>query len=260
LTRAELRTLLQGGVLSIQPGIESLSDEVLRLMHKGRRGLQNIQLLRWCAEVGMGVSWRILYGISGEPTTEYERMADMTPLLTHLRPPISCGPIALKRFSPYWTSPGHFGLKYVKPWPSYRHIYPLPDDEIEGMAYFFDYDYEDGRDPFRYSRRLRRRVGEWILLWQAPAEDRPRLEWDLDDGGAVIIDTRPGAVRQEHRLRDLEAKVCRFCDRVRSRNAILGTFSQTGKATMDRTLRSLVMGGLLLEDKDRFLSLVVRRD
>jgi ribosomal peptide maturation radical SAM protein 1 len=48
----QLATLWKGGVHSIQPGIESFSTEVLRLMQKGTTGLKNIQLLRWCRELG----------------------------------------------------------------------------------------------------------------------------------------------------------------------------------------------------------------
>jgi len=75
LNRDELCTLFAGGVKYIQPGIESLSDVILRLMRKGTTGLRNLQLLRWCSEIGMDVTWRILHGFPGEPVSEYERMA-----------------------------------------------------------------------------------------------------------------------------------------------------------------------------------------
>ena len=35
--------------MSIQPGVESLSDHVLTLMHRGTT-LRNIELLKWCWE------------------------------------------------------------------------------------------------------------------------------------------------------------------------------------------------------------------
>ena len=56
----QLMKLHHGGMRHIQPGIESLSDDVLRLMEKGVTGFQNIQLLRWCEELGMiapGICW-----------------------------------------------------------------------------------------------------------------------------------------------------------------------------------------------------------
>jgi hypothetical protein len=46
-----LAALRTGGVRALQPGIESFSKQVLRLMRKVRTALQNIQLLRWCEEL-----------------------------------------------------------------------------------------------------------------------------------------------------------------------------------------------------------------
>ena len=42
----QLTTLYEGGLRGIQPGVESFSNEILRLMKKGCTGLQNIQMLR----------------------------------------------------------------------------------------------------------------------------------------------------------------------------------------------------------------------
>ena len=46
LRHDQLVRMHRGGVRQIQPGIESFSDAVLRLMDKGVTGFQNIQLLR----------------------------------------------------------------------------------------------------------------------------------------------------------------------------------------------------------------------
>ncbi|MCP4001586.1 MAG: RiPP maturation radical SAM protein 1, partial [Gammaproteobacteria bacterium] len=52
LTREQVRQLAEAGIDSVQPGIESLSDHILKLMNKGITALQNIQLLKWCKEYG----------------------------------------------------------------------------------------------------------------------------------------------------------------------------------------------------------------
>ena len=48
LSRRQVRRLAEAGVCRIQPGIESLSTRVLKLMRKGTTPLRNIQLLKWC--------------------------------------------------------------------------------------------------------------------------------------------------------------------------------------------------------------------
>ena len=50
LSKKQLMMMKQGGVNRIQPGIESISDIVLKLMKKGVSALQNIQLLKWCVD------------------------------------------------------------------------------------------------------------------------------------------------------------------------------------------------------------------
>src|SRR5581483_3803198 len=59
LRREQIRLLREAGVTRIQPGIESLSTAVLRLMRKGVTAVQNIQLLRWCAEYMVEPYWSL---------------------------------------------------------------------------------------------------------------------------------------------------------------------------------------------------------
>ncbi len=259
LTRDELRTLLAGGVNVIQPGIESFSDAVLRLMRKGATGLRNVQLLRCCREVGIGVSWRILYGFPGEPVAEYDRMTKLVPLLTHLTPPLGTVQIDLKRFSPHWLDPEHYGLTGVQPWPSYSYVYPFRRRKLDGIACFFAFQYADGRKPFEYSRPLRGEVGKWMELWQTPDKSNPHLDLRVAGEEVVITDTRPCAVRPTHRLGGLTAKVLLQCDSVQSFNALRRAFGQqAGDAAVEKSLEKLVADKLLIEDGGRYLNLAVK--
>ena len=65
LRKTQLEELRDAGIRRLQPGIESLSDHVLKLMNKGVRSLQNIQLLKWCKELGLEVHWNLLWGFPG---------------------------------------------------------------------------------------------------------------------------------------------------------------------------------------------------
>ncbi len=53
LTHHQVRALNDAGVTLVQPGIESFSDHVLKLMRKGTTGLRNIELMKWCREYGV---------------------------------------------------------------------------------------------------------------------------------------------------------------------------------------------------------------
>ena len=87
LRKDQLRLMHDAGIRDIQPGVESLSRPVLDLMRKGVTPLQNIQLLKWCAELGVSTHWNWLWGFPGEPMEEYTRLASVIPMLSHLPPP-----------------------------------------------------------------------------------------------------------------------------------------------------------------------------
>ncbi len=258
LSRDDLETLVQGGVGMVQPGIESFSDTVLRLMRKGTTGLRNIQLLRTCQEVGMAVGWRILYGIPGEPVSEYERTANLVPLLTHMTPPLGAVAIQLKRFSPHWRNPDIYGLTDLRPSASYSCIYPFAAEQLNGIACHFGFEYGDGREPFQYSRSLRREVGEWIRAWQTNDGGHPRLDLRITGDEARITDTRSCAVRLTHRLTGLTAKLYVMCGTVQSENALLREFrTQSSDSAVRETIAQLVASKLLVEDNQRYLRLAV---
>ena len=140
IDEAQLGTLARAGTVWLQPGIESLSDQVLRLMGKGVSVLLNLRLLRNCRELGVGLVWSILYGFPGEQRDGYDSIARMIPLIEHLQPPVGCGRIRLDRFSPNFERAHQIGFRNVMPMPAYGAIYDVPDDELAELAYFFEGD------------------------------------------------------------------------------------------------------------------------
>lgn len=257
LGRDELRAMRAGGVVGLQPGIESLSDAILHCMRKGTSRMQNLQFLRWCGELGIAVAWNFLYGFPDEDPAEYERLAAELPLYAHLQPP---GPgatsIVLKRFSPLWVKPDESGLVNVRPWPSYRHVYPLPEDDLRRLAFFFDFDYGDGRHPFDYALPLRRAVSAWTSLWEKPIEERPRLEaYRLPPDDLLVVDTRPCAVRSSHRLTGLEARLLTLCDAGPTRAQILRELPGEAAGAVEEALARLESDRLLITGHGRCLSL-----
>ena len=123
LKKEHIRIMRDAGVRLIQPGIESFSDEILKLMRKGVTGLQNIQVLKWCRQYGVRPIWNLLWGTPGESPAEYAAMAALVPLITHLPPPSGSFGLRLDRFSPNYDSPEAHGVKNLRPLPVYAHVY-----------------------------------------------------------------------------------------------------------------------------------------
>src|SRR5262245_56756721 len=162
LNKEQVRMLRDAGISQIQPGIESFSDPVLALMRKGVSWLQNVQLLKWCKQFGVQPYWNFLWGFPGEPPGEYARMARLVPALVHLPAPVGGAIVRLDRFSPNFNEAERLGFARVRPVEPYAHIFAgLPDEAVANLAYYFDFDYADGRDAGRYIRPLQRAVRRW---------------------------------------------------------------------------------------------------
>lgn len=165
LTREQLRLMARAGVTYIQPGLESLSSNVLRLMRKGVRAVQNVNLLRWSQYYGIHVSWNLLWGFPGETEQDYAQQAAVIPHLLHLRPPSAASRIWLERFSPLFTGQDTCPVRDRTPERSYRYIYP-DDVDLDQVAYFFDYQLESGLPDSTYAG-VRRAVAAWSDAWLA---------------------------------------------------------------------------------------------
>jgi ribosomal peptide maturation radical SAM protein 1 len=255
----QLAVLRAGGVRAIQPGIESFSNQVLRLMRKGCTGLQNIQLLRWCEEMDIQVGWNLLGGFPGESPSEYDRMEELIPLLTHLRPPASCCPVRLDRFSPFFAHADQYGLARVRPAKAYYYVLPLGRKALARLAYFFEFDYRDGRRPFEYMGGVARQVQRWLDAKTVENNQSPRLDADCFEGEVVITDTRAVATAPSHRLSGLEAEIYMQCDSAQSLTSLRRYFGPRTD-NVCRAMAYLMDSKLMIADEEHYLSLAVFRN
>ncbi len=257
LKREQVRMLREAGVLSLQPGVESLNTHVLRLMGKGVSAIQNVQLLKFCREFGIEVAWNLLFGFPGETAEDYAETARLMETIYHLRAPGAVAAIRLDRFSPNFDRADTFGLVNVRPFALYSYLYPLPPERVANLAYFFEYAYADGRAPETYVEETLRKVEVW----------RANVEGDLlmDDvaAGLRVTDTRPGREPRQFVLDGLQRRVYEFCNEIRTRDRIHTFAAQVAGASstpaaVDACLDDLVRWDLMLQEGQQFLSLAVR--
>lgn len=255
LKKEHLRLLRDAGIREIQPGIESLSTEVLRLMRKGVSGLQNLQLLKWCKELGVRPYWNFLWGFAGEPPAEYERMETLIPWLSHLQPPEAIGAHRLDRFSPNFFDGERLGYRDITPYPAYRHVYGRPGErsrDVADLAYYFQYRDRDGREVESYVSGLRQRLEEWQEVHQ-----RSDLVTFDRDGRALVFDYRPKAVEEVTVLSGLERELLLACDRVRSLGGLARSLSLRADREVEESLAPLLDRGLVVREGNQVLALPV---
>lgn len=255
LGRSQIELLAAAGIKAIQPGIESLSTSVLDLMHKGVTALQNVRLLKWCAEHGIEVVWNFLYGVPGEEPAAYERMAELVSILTHLPPPAGgCAPLRLDRFSPMFVRPQDFGIDNIRPASAYRRVFPLPEADLRQLAYYFDYDHPNRLTRERYLEPLQLAVESWRASHSSAAFTA------IDHGEALeLADSRPRAKARRAIARGIERQVLLACDAGASLRRLRTRLPQAADA-VERVVGELVARRWLVELDGSYLSLAVAVD
>lgn len=266
LTREQIRRLAAAGVNRIQPGIESLSTDILRLMRKGITAAQNLQLLKWCFEYGITPSWNVLYGFPGELPEQYSDCPRVLRLIMHLQPPDSVCPVVFERFSPYHFERDKFQLS-LEPLGYYRFLYPEGIVDLNRIAYFFEGKWEGmSANMQEYIGPVQEVVDQWKETW---AEKKVFFNYEKGPGFVTLFDNRPlssnGKLASRRiRLNDIQASIFLFCDQIQSFSTIQRMLESTDKRapTAEQTqalLNQFVQNGLMFRERERYLSLAVRR-
>ena len=259
LKKHEIRLLRDAGVRTIQPGIESLSTPILKLMRKGTTALQNVRFLKWCAELGITPDWNLLYGFPGEPPEEYSRMAEVMLSLTHFTPPCSVHPICIDRFSPYYNTPEEFGIRIEAPKPWYRFLHETDEEGLNDLAYFFEHGYDDGRDPKEYVEP----AYQVTELWRQGAEKNYRkLTVKRGPNFVQVADGRTNGKGGTYTLDGIAGEAYLACERGATPHRVWSTLSpeyQSGATEEDVRdfLDQMVKMRLVFEENDHYLSLAL---
>jgi ribosomal peptide maturation radical SAM protein 1 len=256
LTRDQLAVLRRAGVLRIQPGIESLSTNVLGLMRKGSTKLLNIRLLKWARYYGRSVSWNLLGGFPGETDADYAEQASLIPLLHHLQPPDAVARIWLERFSPFYTDPA-LGMTNIRPRISYRHIYPADLDHAK-IAYFFDYDAAQVVSTEAFAA-VSEAVAEWTRRWEEGAA--PRLVYRSLPGKLTLIDQCARPARKAV-LTGWQPEAYLACgDTARSAASVADRLAAAGREApawqVSQFLERCCRSGMMVQEDGHYLALAL---
>lgn len=238
MNREQVRKLAAARVTAVQPGIESFSTAVLKLMRKGVTAAQNVALLKYAREYGIRPAYNIIIGFPGESERDYLPSIWQMPNLWHLMPPSSAPFIEFHRFSPYHADPASFGIE-LEPNPHYALLYPYAGDTLKDIAYtFVRSDLAGGRPELSYMEELCAELHRWI---EAFDWTRPMLSWEERADHVLVIDER----KEEwvgYELHGFAAALLHFLDAPRSVPALLRDARETEIAPANDWLTAVSRG------------------
>ncbi len=260
LREEQVKVLKDSGYDILQPGMESLSDHVLMLLHKGVTGIQNVALLKYARKYNMIVLWNILTGTIGETPEDYRIQTDVIPLLEHLEPPKNYSDIIYMRNSVYFNEQEKYGLKLV-PDPVFRFISPNNEEYVEQIAFHF-IDENRKEDPVLVLEkvRLRSAAKEWNQKWKN-GDLITRLDMYDENDTLFLTDNRSISSQRNSQLTGIFRDIYLAADHPVGWKTLLRTVIKDredySEEDVSKAARELCERKLLLYLSGKYLSLAV---
>ena len=269
LKKEQVELLKNAGVNLIQPGIESLSTDALKLMAKGTSLLINLQCLKWAKEYDIKLAYSFLIGFPKENSEWYNQAADLVPLFHHLQPPMNPSSLVeIHRYSPLFERREDFGVGTLVPRRDYLNCFPAGSIDLGICSYYFEEEgierptvfsatgEEDQAELPGYINHFRRAINAWIQLHQS-VKSPPTLQLCRGTGFAKIIDRRskPG---REYVVSHQHLDVLLLCDRIQVRSSILRLLGKKYRqCEVNEAIEDFLDCGVLIQEGKKILSLAV---
>ena len=251
LTRAQLKHMRAGGLFSIQPGVESLSTHVLRLMRKHTTGMRNLELIKWCTYYGINNLYNILVGFPGERAEDYKLHCEIIPRIHHWQPPWAVARARADRGSPMFTEPESQSITRLTPSPCYDFLFPKDRFDLRRVSYYFDHEMNDTVGDDGYAELFR-----CAAVWQQSWDTRPRPYLRYRKSWATIrIEDGRNCRPRTYTYSDEHAALYEFCADARSRKEIDARFDAA--AWVEEALGEFGERQLIINLDGRYLSLAL---
>ena len=249
-SRSQLGRLRRSGLFSVQPGIESLSTNILKIMRKHSTGMRNVELIKWCTYYGINALYNILCRFPGEAEEDYRVQSEIASKITHLQPPYAIVKARADRGSPMYTEPETQSISGLVPARCYQYIFPQ-DFDLRRISYYFDHKMANTVDDDIYEE-LFGRVGAWQAGWNSA--NRPFLKYRKAWHSIALFDGRQPEVLT-YSYQDDAAALYEYCAEARTPRDIEATFGND--AWIEEALNDFVSKDLMLALDGRYLSLAL---
>lgn len=251
LSYKQILMLRTAGINWVQPGIESLQDDLLQLINKGNRAIKHVELLKRLTELGIKCCWLLLCGFPHEQPLSYQEQLATMRLITHLQPPDAVFRLRYDRFSLYEQNAAAYGLE-LDAAPAYFYIYPQQYHEhLKDLAYFMvdvhrkqpvyaqGFTEQVHKDNYQF-------VEQWRQTFYSPFKDR--LTAKLVSGVLEVIDLRSCATGSFHSLTGCELQVALAARQVIDQQALqAGLATDYSAQQVTQALISLLQKRLVLQ-------------
>lgn len=251
-SRTQLDRMRRGGLYSVQPGVESLSTHILKIMRKLSTGMRNVELIKWCTYYGINNLYNILVQFPGETAEDYRLQSEVVAKIPHFQPPYAIVKARADRGSPMYSDPASQSIVKMTPSDCYRYIFPEGKFDLTRVSYYFEHEMTN-TVPDEVYDDLFSSVAEWQERWPVRAK-RPSMRYRKAWSSIMIDDARRGTLHQ-WQYKDGSADLYEYCADARTIRDLRNRFGN--EPWLGPALEEFVEKNLMLFLDDRYLSLAL---
>ena len=252
-----LQRMRVAGMSEVQIGIEALSSDLLKRLHKGTSAIQNLEIMRNCEALGIANISNLIVHFPGSSRKEVDDTLQAIDFALPYRPLKPVG-FWLGLGSPVWQNPKKFGIKAIYNHPHWGCLFP---QALYRSIHFMIQAY---RGDLGHQKKLWRPVQQKVKKWEQAYGrlhcnplSQPILSFR--DGGDFLIirqrryDTEP----MTHRLSGASRRIYLFCQKHRSLKKIRDQFPSIPEDQITGFLKMMVDKKLMFVEREKYLSLAV---
>ncbi|HYV83717.1 MAG TPA: RiPP maturation radical SAM C-methyltransferase [Pyrinomonadaceae bacterium] len=251
LSRVQLKHMRQGGLFSIQPGVESFSTHILKLMKKHTTGVRNLELIKWSTYYGINNLYNILLRFPGETADDYRAQCDVISKIPHFQAPWAIAKARADRGSPMYTDPESQSVSKLVPSACYDYLYPKDRFDLNRVSYYFEHEMGNTLEDRGYDE-IFQAVDDWQDRWKQ--HPRPYLRYRKAWATILIEDGRNCSPRKATYSDDY-ATLYEYCADARSRKDIAARFDDA--PWVEGALDEFVEKELMVFLDNKYLSLAL---
>ena len=251
ISRTQLKEMRRGGLFSVQPGVESLSTHILKIMRKHTTGMRNLELIKWCTYYGIHNFYNILVRFPGETAEDYRVQCDVISKISHLQPPYAIVKARADRGSPMFFEPEAQSITSLRPASCYEFIFPKERFNLERVSYYFDHQMENTVTDEQYSE-IFSLVADWQGSWEQSPTPYLRYRKSL---ATVVIEDGRGTRPRSFTYSDGAASLYEYCADARSSGDIAAHFKN--EEWVEGALSEFIERDLIIFLDNRYLSLAL---
>jgi len=251
-----LKRYRKGGLTTIQVGIEALSTSLLKKMKKGRSAMDNIAMMKLCAEQGIRLEGNIIVNF---PTSTPEEIEQTLANLQYVMPfaPLEPATFFLGYGSPIYNNIADYSIASITPHTKTRQLFPK--DCYNSMTSLISGYRGDKGLQTKLWQPVRKALSYWKEFHQKRAnKEVPALSYR--DGGDFLI------IRQEnkttatnhHRVKGLSRKIYLSAHVPITIQALEQQFPQVKPAALKKFIDEMCSKRLMFVENNLVLSLAIR--